>query len=76
MPLGRRTSVYASARHDRTSDSLTVEANRPTDSDLGGLGWRIQTTLGDNPGAQGQLSGLGRYGGWNVGFLHQRGRDG
>ncbi|AKC88391.1 hypothetical protein WQ53_12810 [Pseudoxanthomonas suwonensis] len=73
MPLDRRTSLSASARHSRTADNLSVEANRPVDSDLGGLGWRLQTTVGGRPGAQGQIAGLGRHGAWNAGVLYQRG---
>ncbi|UNK56749.1 fimbria/pilus outer membrane usher protein [Pseudoxanthomonas daejeonensis] len=76
MPLDRRVSVSASLRHSRDSDNLTLEANRPVDSDLGGLGWRAQTTLGERPGAQGQISGLGRFGGWNAGLLYMRGDGG
>lgn len=73
MPLDRRTLVSASARHSHDADDLTLEANRSVDSDLGGLGWRVQTTLGDSGGVQGQLAGLGRHGAWNAGFLYQRG---
>lgn len=73
MPLDRRTSLSASARHSRSADNLSVEANRQVDSDLGGLGWRVQSTVGDRPAAQAQLSGLGRYGAWNAGLLYQRG---
>nr|WP_238394425.1 fimbria/pilus outer membrane usher protein [Pseudoxanthomonas kaohsiungensis] len=72
MPLDRRTSVSASARHNRNSNGISLEANRPVDSDLGGLGWRVQTTLGDRASAQGQLSGLGNHGAWSAGFFHQR----
>lgn len=73
MPLDRRTSLAASARHSRSADNLSIEANRQVDSDLGGLGWRVQTTVGDRPSAQGQIAGLGRHGAWNAGLLHQRG---
>lgn len=76
MPLDRQVSVAASARHNRNADSLSLEANRPVDSDLGGLGWRAQTTLGDRRAAQGQLAGLGRHGAWNAGFQYQRGEAG
>lgn len=76
MPLDRYVSVAASARHSRNSDSLSLEANRPVDSDLGGLGWRAQTTLGDRRAAQAQLAGLGRRGAWNAGFQYQRGEAG
>lgn len=73
MPLDRRVSVSSSLRHSRNANNLSLEANRPVDGDLGGLGWRAQTTLGDQPSAQAQLAGLGNHGAWNAGFFHQRG---
>ncbi len=76
MPLDRATSVAASARHDRNAQSISLDANHSVPSDLGGWGWRAQTTLGDNAGGQAQLSQLGRYGQWTAGFNHWRGDSG
>lgn len=73
MPLDRFTTASASARHSRNAQSVSLEASRSAPSDLGGWGWRAQTTLGDNAGGQAQISQLGRFGQWTAGVDHWRG---
>lgn len=76
IPLDRYTSMSATARHNRNAQSLTLEANRAVSGDLGGWGWRAQTTLGDTRSGQAQLTHLGRYGQWTAGVDHMRGSGG
>ncbi|RYZ72601.1 MAG: fimbrial biogenesis outer membrane usher protein [Lysobacteraceae bacterium] len=76
MPLDRYTSVSASGRHSRNARNVSAEVSRAAPADLGGWGWRAQSTLGDNAGAQAQISQLGRYGQWLAGADHWRGSKG
>lgn len=76
MPLDRLTSVSATARHNPRSQGLSLGANRSPPSDLGGWGWRAQASVGDQPGAQAELTRLGQYGQWTLGANHWNGVDG
>ena len=76
MPLDRRTSVSASARHASGTDGLTVEANRSVDYDRGGWGWRAQASAGDAASAQAEINRLGAHGEWAAGVHHTGGEGG
>ena len=73
MPLDRRTSVAATARHATDADSLTLEARRNADFDRGGWSWRAQSTLGDEAAGQAELGRIGAHGAWDVGVQRRRG---
>lgn len=74
IPLDRHTSVTMGARHDRDSQSLTVDASRSMPGDLGGWGWRAASTVGSGTrNAQAQIGQLGRYGQWVAGVNHWSG---
>lgn len=71
MSLDRDTSVSASLRKTRASDSLTLDAARSAPPDEDGWGWRVQAGAGEGGSAQGQVSRLGAYGQWSAGVSHQ-----
>ena len=76
MPLDRYITTSASARHSRNTQSITAEVSRSVPSDLGGWGWRAESTLGDNTSGRAQVTRLGRFGQWTAGVDHWRGGDG
>jgi outer membrane usher protein len=76
MPLDRYTSASASARRSGNTQNVSAEVSRSAPADLGGWGWRAQSTFGDNAGAQAQVSQLGRFGQWLAGVDHWRGGNG
>lgn len=76
LPLDRLTSLSTAGRHTRSSQSLTVEANRAISGDLGGWGWRAQATVGDTRSGLAQVSQLGRFGQWTAGVDRFEGGNG
>ncbi len=76
MPLDRNLTVSGSARSAGGARSLTADAARSPPGDVGGWGWRVQAGVGDNAGAQGQISNLGRYGQWTAGVSQFAGQQG
>ena len=76
VPLDRLTSVSASMRHARDTQSLMVGARRSVPVDLGGWGWRAQATAGDGAGGQAELTYLAQSGQWTAGVDHRNGVGG
>jgi outer membrane usher protein len=71
LPLGRRTQLASSARHNANRAVLSTSVMRAPPVDSGGWGWRVEAAAGDSQAVRGQVSHLGNHGQWLAGFMKQ-----
>lgn len=72
LPLGHRHHAWGRTEHLPRGATATVGATRALPGDSDGWGWRVQTSAGEDAGAQAEISQLTRYGQWRAGTQHWR----